>query len=152
MMNEDEIRALLDRYEQAISSGDEKAISQCWEVPAFVISEQGAVAISSKAEVERFYAKAGQYYRAQGLVTTLARIERVEMLSEGLATADVAWEAELVQVEKRAQQRIYRVNPDAMLDLEGWARKMRQLWSERFDALEKVLEAEVKRSKEENNG
>jgi ketosteroid isomerase-like protein len=91
MMNEDEIRALLDRYEQAISSGDEKAISQCWEVPAFVISEQGAVAISSKAEVERFYAKAGQYYRAQGLVTTLARIERVEMLSEGLATADVAW-------------------------------------------------------------
>jgi DNA-binding transcriptional ArsR family regulator len=61
-------------------------------------------------------------------------------------------EAELVQVEKRAQQRIYRVNPDAMLDLEGWARKMRQLWSERFDALEKVLEAEVKRLKEENNG
>ncbi len=60
-------------------------------------------------------------------------------------------EAKLVQVEKRAQQRIYRVNPDAMLDLEGWARKMRQLWNERFDALEQVLEAEKNRLKEETN-
>jgi DNA-binding transcriptional ArsR family regulator len=60
--------------------------------------------------------------------------------------------ANLVQVEKRAQQRIYRVNPDTMLDLEGWARKMRQLWSDRFDAMEKVLEAEKNRLKEEKNG
>ena len=60
-------------------------------------------------------------------------------------------EAKLVEVEKRAQQRIYRVNPEAMLDLESWARKMRQLWTERFDALEKVLEAEKNRLKEETN-
>jgi DNA-binding transcriptional ArsR family regulator len=57
-------------------------------------------------------------------------------------------EANLVQVEKRAQQRIYRIDTDAMLDLEGWARNMRQLWDERFDALEKVLEAEKNRLKE----
>jgi DNA-binding transcriptional ArsR family regulator len=61
-------------------------------------------------------------------------------------------DANLVQVEKRAQQRIYRVNPETMLDLEGWARKMRQLWDDRFDAMEKVLEAEKNRLKEENNG
>jgi DNA-binding transcriptional ArsR family regulator len=57
-------------------------------------------------------------------------------------------EANLVQVEKRAQQRIYRIDTGAMLDLEGWARNMRQLWDERFDALEKVLEAEKNRLKE----
>jgi DNA-binding transcriptional ArsR family regulator len=57
-------------------------------------------------------------------------------------------EANLVQVEKRAQQRIYRIDTDAMLDLESWARNMRQLWDERFDALEKVLEAEKNRLKE----
>jgi DNA-binding transcriptional ArsR family regulator len=57
-------------------------------------------------------------------------------------------EANLVQVEKRAQQRIYRIDTDAMLDLEGWARNMRQLWDERFDALEKVLEAEKNRLNE----
>jgi len=51
-------------------------------------------------------------------------------------------EANLVRMEKRAQQRIYQLNPDAMFELEGWARQMTQLWNQRFDALEKVLEIE----------
>src|SRR5215472_9026113 len=51
-------------------------------------------------------------------------------------------EANLVRMEKRAQQRIYQLNPDAMSELEGWARQMTQLWNERFDALDKVLEIE----------
>jgi DNA-binding transcriptional ArsR family regulator len=54
-------------------------------------------------------------------------------------------EANLVLVEKRAQQRIYRINPDAMLELEDWARRMTQLWSERFEALDRILEAEKKK-------
>ena len=58
-------------------------------------------------------------------------------------------EVKLVQVEKRAQQRIYQINPDAMLELEGWANRLRQLWNQRFDALDKVLEAEKKRLKGE---
>jgi DNA-binding transcriptional ArsR family regulator len=53
-------------------------------------------------------------------------------------------EAKLVRMEKRAQQRMYQINPDAMFELEKWARQMTQLWNERFDALDKVLEAEKK--------
>jgi len=56
-------------------------------------------------------------------------------------------EAKLVLVEKRAQQRIYRINPDAMLELEDWARRLTQLWNERFDALDQVLESEKKKLK-----
>jgi DNA-binding transcriptional ArsR family regulator len=56
-------------------------------------------------------------------------------------------EAQLVQVEKRAQQRIYRLNPGTMLELENWTRQLRQLWNQRFDALEQVLEAEKERMK-----
>ena len=56
-------------------------------------------------------------------------------------------EARLVQVEKRAQQRIYQVNPEAMLELEAWAGQLRQLWEQRFDALDRVLEMEKKRLK-----
>ena len=52
--------------------------------------------------------------------------------------------AKLVRVEKRAQQRIYRVNPDAILAVEEWARQLRQLWQRRFDALDKLI-AEEKR-------
>jgi DNA-binding transcriptional ArsR family regulator len=51
-------------------------------------------------------------------------------------------EAQVVVMEKRAQQRIYQLNPDAMGELEHWAQDITQLWNQRFDALEKVLEAE----------
>ncbi|HZW03625.1 MAG TPA: metalloregulator ArsR/SmtB family transcription factor [Anaerolineaceae bacterium] len=55
-------------------------------------------------------------------------------------------EAELVRVEKRAQQRIYHINPDAMHELQDWAGQLRQLWNRRFDALEKLIEAEKRKS------
>ena len=54
-------------------------------------------------------------------------------------------EANLVQMEKHAQQRIYRINPDAMLELEGWAKQLTDLWSQRLDALDELLQAEKKK-------
>ena len=54
-------------------------------------------------------------------------------------------EAHVVLMDKRAQQRIYRVNPDALLELEDWARRLGQLLKARFDAFEKVLEAEKRK-------
>lgn len=55
-------------------------------------------------------------------------------------------EAGVVQVEKRAQQRIYRVNPEAMLEMEAWAKRVRELWAGRFDALDALLRAEQSKS------
>jgi DNA-binding transcriptional ArsR family regulator len=55
-------------------------------------------------------------------------------------------EAKLVRVEKRAQQRIYQLNPAAMLELEEWSRRLREQWDERFDALDRVLEAEKQKT------
>ena len=54
----------------------------------------------------------------------------------------------LVSVERRAQQRIYRLNPQAMLELEGWAWRLRNLWNERFDALETLLEQEKRKEQQ----
>jgi DNA-binding transcriptional ArsR family regulator len=54
-------------------------------------------------------------------------------------------EAGLVRVEKQAQQRIYRINRATMLEMEQWIRQVRELWDERFDALDRVLEAEKAR-------
>ena len=55
-------------------------------------------------------------------------------------------EAELVHMEKRAQQRIYQLNPQSLLVLHDWTQQITQLWNQRFDALEKVLEAEKKKN------
>lgn len=48
-------------------------------------------------------------------------------------------EAKLVRVEKRAQQRIYTINPTAISEIQQWSEHMTQLWNDRFDALDKVL-------------
>jgi DNA-binding transcriptional ArsR family regulator len=54
-------------------------------------------------------------------------------------------EAKLVEMEKRAQKRIYRLNPQTLSQFEEWVRQTKQMWSERFDALDAVLEREKKK-------
>src|SRR2546428_14156584 len=56
-------------------------------------------------------------------------------------------EANFVRVEKRAQQRIYRINPDAMSEIEQWIQKMTRQWNARFNVLDKILEAEKRKLK-----
>jgi DNA-binding transcriptional ArsR family regulator len=53
-------------------------------------------------------------------------------------------EANLVRMEKRAQQRLYQINPETMGELEAWARQLTQQWNERFE-LWIGLEAEKKK-------
>jgi DNA-binding transcriptional ArsR family regulator len=57
-------------------------------------------------------------------------------------------EAKLVVVEKRAQQRIYRINPEAVQEMEDWARRISRLWNDRFDALDEIIQIEKKKWKE----
>lgn len=56
-------------------------------------------------------------------------------------------EANLVQVEVSAQQRIYSLNQQGIADIEHWVSKMRALWEVRFDALDEFLKDEMKKSK-----
>lgn len=58
-------------------------------------------------------------------------------------------EADLIQMEKRAQQRIYSINPQGMDEMWEWLGQMRKFWSERFDALDALLLKEHGKSKEE---
>ena len=59
-------------------------------------------------------------------------------------------EAGLVRMQKRAQQRLYQVNPDAMHELEDWARRMAAQYERRFEALERVAKAEQQRAAARN--
>jgi DNA-binding transcriptional ArsR family regulator len=55
-------------------------------------------------------------------------------------------DANLVYVKKLAQQRIYRLNPDHILEVEKWAKHTTEIWEERFDALDRVLEEEKRKA------
>ena len=59
-------------------------------------------------------------------------------------------EARLVAMEKRKQQRIYQINPQAMSEVEGWARKMTERWQARYSALDEILETEKQKLKKGN--
>src|SRR5438094_8174604 len=56
-------------------------------------------------------------------------------------------EANFVRVEKRAQQRIYRINPEAMSEIEEWVQEMTRQWNARFNVLDRILEAEKRKLK-----
>src|SRR5437660_207472 len=57
-------------------------------------------------------------------------------------------EAHLVEMDKRAQKHVYRLNPRTLSQFEAWVQQMQQRWSERFDALDTVLESEKKKEGE----
>ena len=50
--------------------------------------------------------------------------------------------AELVQIEKDAQKHLYRLNPNKMHSLENWIKQTTDLWNDRFDRLDSLLDAE----------
>ena len=54
-------------------------------------------------------------------------------------------EARLVRMHKHRQQRIYQVNPEAVHQVEEWAKGVEALWSERFQRLEALLKEEETR-------
>ena len=51
-------------------------------------------------------------------------------------------EANLVFMQKNGQQRIYTLNPDAMLELQKWSNNLLKNWDEKFSRLDKLLKQE----------
>lgn len=54
-------------------------------------------------------------------------------------------ETELVVMEKRARQHLYRLNPHTLSRFETWVQQTRQRWEERFAALDTLLEAQIQK-------
>ena len=59
-------------------------------------------------------------------------------------------DAKLVEVEVRGQQRLYRINPQGIEEIDLWSQKMTRLWNKRLDALEKVLQNEKKKNQKKS--
>jgi hypothetical protein len=90
-MQTDQIGQFLEQLGQALSEGDLHRAANCWKVPALVLSDDGATAVSASSEVEEFFSQAAEWYHLQGIASTKPEIERVDMLSEKLAAVDVRW-------------------------------------------------------------
>ena len=83
---------------------------------------------------------------ASGELTATAIYEQFSVSPQAVSQhLKVLREAKLVVMEKRAQKHVYRLNPQTLSEFEAWVQQMQQRWSERFDALDKVLESEKKK-------
>lgn len=101
------LEAFFVRYGEAVSAGDLKAISACYAIPAIVISDEGAIPIATREEVEAAFDGAAQAYRARGMVAARPTVLAAEVLTEKLVSADVRWD--YVDEEGRsAEQNGYR--------------------------------------------
>ena len=56
-------------------------------------------------------------------------------------------EAGLVDVQARAQQRLYELRPQPLHDLHTWLERYRQLWDGRFAELDELIEGLTKKEK-----
>ncbi len=59
-------------------------------------------------------------------------------------------EAKLVRVARQGQLRIYEIDPKGLDEIQEWSRRMTLLRTKRFDAIEKVLQAEKAKVKSRN--
>ena len=92
-MSKDEIRLLLERLGHAMSVGDLKRASACWDVPALLLLDEAVVALADASDLENLMAKASASYRSHGVASTRPEIEHIEILSDRLAAVDVRWPA-----------------------------------------------------------
>jgi hypothetical protein len=107
-MNEDEIRRLLERLGQALNTGDMRGVTGCFAVPALFLSEDGATVLANTNELEKLFAQAMEWYRSRGFISTKPELERVEILSERLASVDVRWPAfDASDTEKSSERSHY---------------------------------------------
>jgi hypothetical protein len=85
------VQDYLDRFSEAMTSGDIKTMATLWEVPAFVIGSNMTRLVQSKAEVEQFFAGAKDMYNARGIVRTRAEIMDLDWIADDLVTVRVRW-------------------------------------------------------------
>src|SRR5690349_15711902 len=81
---------------------------------------------------------------------SVGEIERKLRLSQPSVSKHlrVLREAEFVESRVEAQQRVYRLRPEPLMELDEWLEPFRRFWSTHVDALERHLDRMAEQEKE----
>jgi ketosteroid isomerase-like protein len=86
-----EIAAFLDRYAEALTTGDLPGIAACYVLPALVVGDAATIPVAEAGQVEAAFAGAADAYRAKGLVAIRPELGALDPLTPNLTLADVRW-------------------------------------------------------------
>lgn len=75
-------------------------------------------------------------------------VERLELTQPQVSKhLKVLKDAGLVQVEARAQQRVYELRPQGLRAMHAWIERYRSLWDARMDAMDALVAEMVEKEK-----
>lgn len=86
-----DVQRFLDRLCRALTHGDVAKIVSCWDVPAYVLSDDGVHAVNSTEEVAQFFGGAKEQCNTRGVTETRPIIERQQWLTDKIVSVDVRW-------------------------------------------------------------
>jgi hypothetical protein len=86
-----DVSSFLDRYADALTSGDLPGIAACYALPALVVGDGATIPVAEPAQVEAAFGGAADAYRAQGLVGLRPQVRAVDPLTGALTLVDVHW-------------------------------------------------------------
>ena len=65
-MPRNSLESFVDAYGKALSAGEMELVADSWEIPALVLSDQGAVVVNAKQEVIEFFENARGFVQEPG--------------------------------------------------------------------------------------
>lgn len=85
------VQRYLDRFAEAMTSGDLRTMTRLWGVPAFVVGRTEARAVQSELEVEQLFEGCKQRYNQRGITRTRAEIQHLDWVGKDLVVVTVRW-------------------------------------------------------------
>jgi hypothetical protein len=101
---EDDVRTFLETYGRALSEGNLRGVSAAWDVPALVLSDEGAVEVQSAKQIEDFFGGARRQYTERGIVSTKPEIAKIETLSEKMVQVRARWLQLTANKERKGEE------------------------------------------------
>jgi ketosteroid isomerase-like protein len=102
-----DVSAFLDRYADALVSGDLPGIAACYALPALVVGDAATIPVVDPAQVEAAFGGAVDAYRAEGLVGLRPEVRAIDPLTGALTLVDLCW-AYLDEAGRQRQHTSYR--------------------------------------------
>jgi hypothetical protein len=91
MVHDRQLLDFLQRLGAAISAGRLEEVASCWSVPALILTDDGALLIQDRQQIELMFGEVAGAYRSRGIASTEPEILRADRLTERLVATDVRW-------------------------------------------------------------
>ena len=86
-----DVQKFLDQMGRAVTSGDGATVAKMWEAPGLVLGDEMSMAVSSTAELARFFGGAKEQYNQRGITDTRAEVVRLYWPTGRIAIVEVRW-------------------------------------------------------------